>query len=532
MEANRLILVLISLLIISCAPAPQDETLMIPMRDGVKLSTQILFPQVKQKQYPVVLLRTPYKKERRVEQYNYLVANGYVLVLQDVRGRFGSEGIFEPFVNEGKDGYDAIEWIAQQAWCDGNIGMIGSSYNGLVQFSAAAEQAPQLKTIIPNVAMADPFYNAYQNGIFTPASLMWCAIIEAIGTNEEIYRKDWAKLLDHQPLSELDSIALSKKLDYYQQWVQHDSKDEYWKQGNHLEKLKEIKIPVFLQSGWFDTQLHSSKLAYNALKEAGNQNLRMIIGPWGHTDEESKFYEGEFMGEAADDINLQTQYLRWLDYWLKGKDNGMMEEPLIQRYALNSNKWYSDQEYPFSYTTDKKLFLSSHKHPELQAKSGALILDVDQIQNRTDTFIYDPENVPVFTEEMLARNKFDLYREVLKARKDYLFYKTAPLEAEKTILGQISARIYASSSAVDTDWFALLAVLDDQDKFIDLISFGALRARFRNSFEKSELLEKDKVYPFDIHMNQSGLKVAKGHKLALNHFLMGISAFRKKPEYG
>jgi predicted acyl esterase len=127
MAANGLILLSISLLIISCAPALQDETLMVPMRDGVKLSTQILFPQVKQKQYPVVLLRTPYKKERRVEQYSYLVENGYVLVLQDVRGRFGSEGIFEPFVNEGKDGYDAIEWIAQQAWCDGNIGMIGSS---------------------------------------------------------------------------------------------------------------------------------------------------------------------------------------------------------------------------------------------------------------------------------------------------------------------------------------------------------------------------------------------------------------------
>jgi len=488
---------------------------MIPMRDDVKLSTQLLFPKIKQEKYPVVLVRTPYKKERRAEEYNYIIENGYVLVLQDVRGRFGSEGIFEPFVKESKDGYDVIEWIARQPWCDGNIGMIGGSYNGLVQYAAAAEQPPSLRTIIPNVAMVDPYrHGAYANGIFTPGSLIWCAIIEKLGTDEEIYAKDWGKLLNHLPTSALDSIIFSRELDYYQKWVQHESKDSYWKQGSTLEKLSAIQIPVFVQSGWFDSQLHSNTLAYEMLTDSGNPNVKMIIGPWGHTDRESKSFNGEFMGEAADDINLQTQYIRWLDYWLKHKDNGIMDEPLVEIYAINSNTWYNDDSYPFRFTTDKKLYLSSTNKPDL-GKNGELTFNRERINEGVDTFIYNPGDVPVFIEKMFKRGKYDLIREMLSEREDYLFYKTTGFSQETTIIGPIQARIYAATSAVDTDWFTILVLLDEEDKFIDLISSGLIRAKFRNSFENAELLEEEKIIQYDIDMTHYGLKLQKGEKLGL-----------------
>ena len=486
------------------------------MRDGTKLSTVILLPKKKRSKYPVVLIRTPYNKERRIEEYRYILENGYVLVIQDVRGRFGSEGKFEPYINEAKDGYDAIEWIAEQSWCDGNIGMIGASYNGSVQYCAAVEQPPHLKTIIPSVGSADLFYDGeYVHGVFMPGRLMWCAIIEAIASDEEILNMDWEQQLHHLPVSELDSITIGKELDYYQEWLIHNSKDEYWKQSAHREQLNKIKIPVFTQTGWFDTHLRSSTLVYNELTKAGNKNVKMIIGPWGHTDRESKFYNGEFMGDAADDINLQPQYIRWFDHWLKGEDNGILDEPLVDLYAINSNTWYSNNSYPFPFTTDKKLFLSSTDKPNLQTENGKLAFDSEGVHEGVDTFIYDPGNVPLYTQEMLDRGTYDLVRKMLVERDDYLFYKTPIFNEEQTIVGPITAMIYASTSAVDTDWYVILVALDQDDNFVDLISIGIVRAKFRNSLERPALMEKDKVIEYDFDMDHYGVKLNKGQKLGL-----------------
>lgn len=491
------------------------------MRDRIKLSTLLIFPKTNKEKLPVIFIRTPYQKERLAAYYNYFVENGYVLAIQDVRGRFDSEGEFEPFVNEGKDGYDAIEWIASQKWCDGNIGMIGMSYDGWVQYCAAVESPPHLKTIIPNCAIVDLFYDLpYRFGIFTAYSLLWSDIIESEATSDasgrrlqEIYAKNWEQLLKQQPVSELDTKVLSKKLDYYQKWVHHDSKDDYWKQSCFLERIKEIEIPVFIQSGWFDTQLLNSKLAYNALIKSGNKNVKMIIGPWTHGDRESKFYKGQLIGEAADDVNLQNQYIRWFDYWLKGNRNGIPDEPKVQLYALKSDKWISGNTYPLEITSDKKLYLSSANGALLKASSGDLLFNNKEIKNGIDKYLYNPENVVEYKKEM--EGNFGIFKEILKKRDDYLFYKSSPFEKETTIAGQISAKIYASSSAVDTDWFIILMALDYDDNFVNNISFGMLRAKFRNSLEKPELMDKDKIYQFDIDLNHYCITLEKGQKIGL-----------------
>jgi putative CocE/NonD family hydrolase len=457
--------------------------------------------------------------------YNYLLENGYVLAIQDVRGRFGSEGKFIPFMNEGKDGYDAIEWIARQHWSDGNIGMIGASYNGWVQYCAAVERPLHLKTIIPNCAVADLFCETpYRYGVFVPGMLSWSKIIEEEATADlsgkkirEISDEPWGKLLDQLPVSQLDMKVLSKKLDYYQEWVQHDSDDSYWKQACSLEKMKEINIPVFIQTGWFDTQLLGGKLAYNELIKSGNKNVKLIIGPWGHTDKESKYYKGKLIGEAGDDINLQEQYVRWFNYWLKGIKNDIMDEPKVQLYALNSDKWYSDNKYPLKNTSAEKFFLSANNGANLK-ENGALILDLNELNPGIDKYLYNPQNVPIYNQKE-TENSISIVpgyiQEILANRDDYLFYKSKSIEKPTTLLGQLSAKIYASSSALDTDWFLLLMVLDNNDNFIDKIGFGMLRAKFRNSLEKPELLQKDKIYQFEIDLNQCGITIEKGQKIGL-----------------
>jgi putative CocE/NonD family hydrolase len=505
----------------SCSTQIHDGVTMVPMRDGIELSTLLVFPKVKQEKYPVILIRTPYKKELGVEKYSYLLENGYTLALQDIRGRFGSEGIYEPFIKDGEDGYDTIEWIASQSWCDGNVGMIGLSYDGWLAYCAATEKPPHLKTIIVNCSPVDPFYDfPYRYGVFIPASLSLFEIIESEATADpsgkkiqEINSKDWLKLLDHQPVSELDTKILSRKLDYYQKWIQHNSRDDYWKQTCSLEKLKEIRIPVFIQSGWLDTQLRNSKLAYNELIRTGNPKVKIIIGPWSHSDMASKYSEGKFLGEAADDINLQFQYIRWFDYWLKNKNNGIINEPMVQLYSMKSNRWYSDNTYPLKNTTDKILYLNSTKKADLIINGGELTFNTDKIGENADKYIYDPSDVLVYSKDMQGR--YDIFQKKLSKRDDYLFYKSESFNEKTTILGQISARIYASSSALDTDWYAILLLLDNKANFLEGLTFGLLRAKFRNSFEKPELLERDKIYQFDLDMNHYGITIEKGQKLGL-----------------
>jgi uncharacterized protein len=520
-KKNILLFLFTCCFLLSCSPSGNDRVIMIPMRDGINLSTKLIFPKSAIKKYPVIFIRTPYKKERLSEYYNYLVQNGYVLAIQDVRGRFNSEGTFEPFINESKDGYDAIEWIAAQEWCDGNIGMIGTSYDGWVQYCAAIEKPPHLKTIIPNCSPIDLFYDApYRNGIFTAYLLPWVMGIEENATADltgkkmqEIYSKNWEELLNYLPLSELDKRIFSKRIDYYQKWIQHDSRDYYWKQACSLEKLKEIKIPVFIQSGWFDSQLLHSKLVYNELKKSGNKNIKMIIGPWGHGDRESKYYNGIFIGERAADINLQTQYIRWFDHWLKNKENGIIQEPMVNLYSLNSDKWYNDNTYPLKITSYKKIFLSSSGEANLNGNNGKLTFDGNKIKPGFDRYSYDPNNVILYKNEM-NRNT-GILKKLITGRSDHLFYKSEPFDKPTTILGPIYGRIYASSSAFDTDWFVILVILDNNNNFIENISYGMLRARFRNSFDKPELLEKNNIYPFEIDLNHFGITLEKGQKIGV-----------------
>lgn len=516
------LLILLSLLVISsCTAADHDRMVMIPMRDGTKLSTIFVFPKTEQAKYPVVLVRSPYEKEIYRDYYHYLVDNGYVLALQDVRGRFGSEGKFEPFVNEGKDGYDAVEWIARQTWCHGNIGMIGSSYNGRVQYCAAVEKPPHLKTIIPSCSPVDLFRDTfYRNGVFVPYFLWWSKIIEEEKIRpltEEMIRdisdEPWDKLLNHLPVSELDRRVLSERPEYYQEWVRNDSDDGYWKKSSCLQNLKDIEIPVFIQTGWLDTQLLGSKLAYNELSKSGNKNVKLIIGPWGHTDRESKYYRGKFLGNAAVNINLQEEYVRRFDYWLKGIKNGIMDEPMVQLYATISNKWYEGNTYPLKITTADRMYLSSAGEANLKTHGGSLIFSRKRIRTGFDKYSYDPGRVFVYNLDMMG--KADSIKDVLNERNDYLFYERKPFSKETTLLGQLSATIFASGSALDTDWFLVLVSLDGNDNFTDIISFGMLRAKFRNSLSRPELLRKNKIYRLNIDLNQCGIALKKGEKVGL-----------------
>ncbi|WP_372368338.1 CocE/NonD family hydrolase [Candidatus Uabimicrobium sp. HlEnr_7] len=500
----------------------KKETKMIAMRDGVKLATDLYFPKNVSKA-PVILVRTPYKKELGENKGNFYARRGYIVAIQDCRGRFSSEGIWEPFINEEKDGYDAVEWLAVQSWSTGKVGMIGASYVGWTQLWAAVAKPPHLTTIIPNVAPPDPFFNIpYEYGaFFIFGSIWWAQILEQNATDDlsgktisDISERAYDKELLSLPVIDLDKKLLGKENSYWRKWIKNNSNNEYWQKSNFMNRLSQLEIPVFLQSGWFDGDGIGSKLNYSYLKKSKNKNQKLVLGPWGHTDQSSRSIGSLEFGEQAG-LDLQTLYLRWFDYWLKGIDNKICDEPLVKIYLMFSNEWVTGDTYPLLQTVPTKLFLSSEGKANTTKGDGALVWSKQKIKEVPDSYTYDPEDPTPAPDYVNEEENSELFRKkTLENRSDILVYETALLESDVSIAGPVSSVLYASSSAKDTDWFVTLVDIDEKGEALSLVK-GVIRARFRQSTTTPVFLEKDKVYSYSIDMWQTGITFRKGHRIRI-----------------
>lgn len=507
----------------------------VPMRDGVKLATDLYRPADVERS-PVILIRTPYKKEMSGLQGSYYARRGYVVAVQDCRGRFGSPGTWEPFIHEPEDGHDTVEWLAAQPCSNGRVGMIGGSYLGWVQWWAASAKPPHLVTIIPNVAPPDPFFNIpYEYGVFFLwGAIWWADVLESAATAdasgaamERIMDKKYLTLLKSLPVIELDKAVLGKENPYWRKWIEHPTNDSYWDQANFVDRLADVRIPVFHQSGWFDGDGIGTKLNYLALAAHGHATQKLTLGPWGHSDRASRrFRDRDFGPEAI--IDLQRDYLRWFDHYLKGVDNGIDREPLVSLFVMGSNKWVRGPKYPLPETRFDKWYLASEGKANTSKGDGRLTREAPPDKSVADRYTYDPGDPtpdPRFYEEPEPKpgdppraaeeqkKRRDAYHEqVASSRQDMLVYVTEPFKEPYTFAGPVSAVLYASSSARDTDWFARLVEVDEKGQLFWLAE-GKLRARFRESTHAPQLLEPDRVYEYHLDLWHTGLRVAAGRRL-------------------
>jgi putative CocE/NonD family hydrolase len=510
----------------------------VPMRDGVALATDIYRPDAEGR-FSVILVRTPYKKEMSELQARYYARRGYAFAIQDCRGRFASPGIWEPFVNEARDGYDTIEWLARQPWSTGKVGMIGASYLGWVQWWAAGQNPPHLVTIIPNVSPPDPFYNIpYEYGtFFLFGAIWWADVLESEATADlsgaaisKIFEKKYGNLLSSLPVIDLDKKVLGKENPYWRTWIEHPVNDDYWAPANFLEHLKDVRIPVFHQSGWFDGDGIGSKLNYLKMVSHGHPYQKLVLGPWGHTPEPHRRVGDRDFGPQAV-IDLQTSYLRWLDYWLKGIDNGIADEPLVSLFVMGSNKWLHGDAYPLPETRFEKWYLASDGDANTSSGDGRLTRELPSADSPPDRHTYDPADptpCPEFYEEpeeeegeagdqaksveQTKKEREAHHEQVTQTRRDILVYTSEPLDEPLTFAGPISAVLYASSSARDTDWFVGLMEVDEDGKIFPLVE-GKIRARYRQSTQEPELLEPGKVYEYHVDMWQTGITIPPGRRL-------------------
>jgi putative CocE/NonD family hydrolase len=505
----------------------EEPNVRVAMRDGVKLATDVYRPDAPGK-HPAILIRTPYKKDMQALTGKYYARRGYAVAIQDVRGRFASEGPWEPFVHE--------------------VGMIGGSYLGWVQWWAAAQQPPHLVTIIPNVSPPEPFYNfPYEYGVFFLAGAIgWADIVESGATADisgekmmALAEKKYVQLLKTLPVIDLDKAVLGKENSYWRKWIEHPSDDAYWRPVNYWHDLDKVNIPVFHQSGWFDGDGIGSKLNYAKMAALGRGNQKLTLGPWGHTDTATREHAGHDFGPQAL-RDLPRDYLRWFDYWLKGIDNGVPKEPLVSIFVMQSNKWLYGPKYPLPETRFEKWYLAGEGKANTSLGDGKLTRQPPPKDSPPDRYSYDPGDptpTPSLVEEDEAEKekepkvdkdkatqkepdksdvkktaKKDRREEVVKSRRDILVYESEPFQEEYTFAGPVTALLYAASSGKDTDWHMRLMTVDPKGKVFELVH-GTIRARFRESMSRPVLLEPGKVYEYALDLWQTGIAVPKGHRL-------------------
>jgi putative CocE/NonD family hydrolase len=304
------------------------------------------------------------------------------------------------------------------------------------------------------------------------------------------------------PVIDIDKAVLGRESLTWRHWMAHPTADAYWRSLMFASRLKDVRIPVFHQSGWFDGDGIGTKLNYLAMAGYGHALQKLIVGPWPHSDTASRSLgDRDFGGAAA--IDLQRDYLRWFDYWLKGIDNGILKEPLVSMFVMGSNRWVYGAKYPLPETRFEKLYL---------ADEGRLLFTPPANSQASDGYVYNPGDPTPDAGYGDPANR----QQTIAARKDVLVYTTPPFEKPYTMAGPLTAVLYASSSARDTDWFVHLLDVDPEGRCLSLWgnnSVGVLRARYRNSVEKTQLIEPGKIYKYTIDLWHTAITIAPGHRL-------------------
>lgn len=511
----------------------------VPMRDGVTLYCDAYLP-LKPGKYPTLIVRTPYGVQRdgAHEALVKFAQNGYATLMMDVRGRYESDGKWDPFRFEAQDGYDTIEWAAAQPFSNGKVGLQGGSYLGHVQWAAASQQPPHLVAMFPAVASTNLYANwiTYGGAFRLSFNYGWGVVrmpnrimlpqywhTEAFMPEEQQYEN----ILWHLPLMTGDTRSAGNTVQHYRDWLAHPDYDSYWKAISDEERIDKIKVPAHTFGGWFDIFLQGTLDGYTLMKKkaatpSARQHTRMIVGPWGH-GATRKFGDVDF-GEHAFIAQFEEE-LKFFDFHLKGIQNGLDKEPPVKIYYMGANVWKRHPDWPLPNTQYKDLFLS---------QPGELSF-TKPTQATTASYRYDPMS-PVPTiggnnccgTPTLAGPKD---QRPLEQRKDVLTYTSEYLNEPLAIAGPVSMKLHAQTDGPDTDWMVKLIDVYPNG-FAFPVAEGIIRARYRNGYEKQELLTPNQSYEFKIPMAGTANVFQKGHRIRVLVTSSNYPQFDRNPNTG
>ena len=526
----------------------------VPMRDGVRLATDVYLPEGTGSS-PVILIRTPYSKnnESEVADAMFFASRGYAVAVQDCRGRFDSDGDWTPFVNEALDGYDAQTWCGTQPWSSGKVGTSGGSYVALTQWMPAPLRNPHLAAMAPQVGFSNLYHNwVYTGGAFQLAfNLRWGPVQMRSRTNQ--VRHLWlppeqhlSGFFDHLPLMEADENA-GAAWEPFKDWIRHPDYGPYWESlGNIERRYHEIDVPAYGFGGWYDVFLQGTLNNFMGVRSKGcseraRRGQKVLIGPWIHClgDRGTKRRSGDIDFGAEALLDLRMEELRWFDYWLKGIDNGILDEPPVRVFVMGANRWRLAREWPIPGTRLEAWYLhsrgganSSHGDGRLDRASPA------QAEEAPDRFLYDPRDpVPTMggstccSEDITPVPMGPRDQREVAWRRDVLVYDSEPLGHDLEVTGPIKVVLYAATSAPDTDFTAKLVDVFPSGYAMN-VAQGIIRARYRDSWTDPSPMRPGEVCRFEIDCWSSSNCFLRGHRIRVEISSSNYPQFDRNPNTG
>ena len=514
-----------------------EKDVPVPMRDGVRLYADVYKPRTRGR-FPVILIRLPYGKG---EFFCWMPAigefwakRGYACVVQDVRGKWRSEGEWDPFVNEANDGYDTLDWVATQPWCDGSVGMMGESYYGYTTWAAALTGHPSLKCIAPCTTAMDIYGVWVYDGAFCLQTMgSW-----PITMNAKEYRNKLRLDYRHLPLATMDDEA-EIPCDYYKEWLRHPTRDSYWERINLSHKYAQVKIPVLHMGGWCDLFVSAAiddwgGVRANSDDAQARENQWLLIGPWDHTFTTNYTHRiGQLDIGDASTTTYWDDCQAYFDYWLMGIDNGFDSTARVKVFTIGDNEWHSRSEWPPAGTTYRDFYFHSGGNAHLAKGDGSLGSTAPTSAEPVDSYIYDPRDPVALTmnEDLWARAKYLQDRALLSDRPDVLVYDTAPLDAGMEITGPISVTLHAASSARDTDFTAALVDVFPNG-YAHLVQEGIIRASFRESDRERSFIEPGRIYAYAIDLRAASYVIKMGHRIRVEISSSNFNRYDRNPNTG
>ena len=492
----------------------------IPMQDGVLLSADIYRP-ARPGPHPTLLVRTIYDKQdvRYMKWTHPFLQRGYAVVMQDCRGRHDSDGAWEPYIHESQDGYDTQEWIARQTWSDGRIGTFGVSYLGFTQTLPALLRSPHLKGLVPIASQQDNFGHFYIDGALQlHVALFFMNMAGRTMKKGATALLNWDRLYRRLPLiSALDDIV---DLPFYREIIRHSTYDEFWQRYGLRNRYREVDVPAYFITGWYDNLVHEAFKLFRgwssqARSESARRHSKLLVGPWSHQNIGSAEPFGCVSFGAAAALDVVQEQLRWFDRRLRGAENGIDHESPIRLFVMGENVWRHEWEWPLARARATSFYL--HSGGRANSLFGDGVLSPSRPgREPADQYVYDPRH-PVPTVGgpfMLLTQSGPWDRRPVERRDDVLVYTTEPLAEDLEVTGPILLKLYACSSAPDTDLSATLVDVHPDGRAV-ILSEGLLRTRYRDSIENPTLIEPGRIYEFPIRIWETSNLFRAGHCIRL-----------------
>lgn len=436
------------------------QTASMHTRDGVRLDADIYRPDA-EGEFPILLMRQPYGRAIAstvvYAHPTWYAAQGYIVVIQDVRGRGTSGGEFKLFVNETADGEDTVNWAANLPGSNGKVGMYGFSYQGMTQLYAAAAKPPALTTICPAMIGYDLYTDvAYEGGAFCLQTNLAWAIQLATETarlrgDKTAYQALFATSRN-LPVNNPEILQQLAPESFYHEWVAHPQPDTYWEELSPKSHLQTVDLPMFHIGGWFDSYLRGTLHLYQDMLSRSTTPQHLLIGPWAHLPWGRKVGAVDFGENAASPVD--GMQIRWFDQFLKGVDTGLLEALPVWLFEMGSNMWANFPTIPI--TNQKSYFLSSTGLSSIR-EDAATLSSQNSPLSTIDVLVHDPwRPVPAVGGHVaIPAGVFE--RSHLDCRSDVLTYTSEPLDADLHLVGDVVAQIWCSADQPSFDLSAVLS---------------------------------------------------------------------------